>query len=102
MSATNLRAEILNDAASIVNGNRNEQYGEPENNFADIAKLWSAYLGEELAHPLTASDVAMMMLLLKIVRVRNGEYKKDNYIDIAGYAACAAEFSGGLCGYQKL
>ena len=38
-------------------------------------------------------DVAILMALLKIARVRSGRYKADNYIDLAGYAACAAEIA---------
>lgn len=39
---------------------------------------------------LEAEDVAIMMILLKIARIQTGTFKPDNYIDIAGYAACAA------------
>ena len=44
---------------------------------------------------LEAEDVAIMMILLKIARIQTGTFKPDNYIDIAGYAACAAEVAGG-------
>ena len=30
---------------------------------------------------------------LRKARVRSGRYKADNYIDLAGYAACAAEIA---------
>ena len=30
-----------------------------------------------------------------IARIQTGTFKPDNYIDIAGYAACAAEVAGG-------
>lgn len=42
----------------------------------------------------TASDVANMMILLKIARGANGKPKEDNWIDIAGYAACGGELQG--------
>ena len=38
-------------------------------------------------------DAANMMILLKVARAA-GRYKCDNYVDIAGYAACAAEIGG--------
>ena len=44
---------------------------------------------------MEAEDVAIMMILLKIARIQTGTFKPDNYIDIAGYAACAAEVAGG-------
>jgi hypothetical protein len=34
-----------------------------------------------------------MMALLKIGRIASGQAKADNYIDLAGYAACAGEIA---------
>ena len=39
------RADILETAKEIVTSDRNNQYGEPEDNFDTIASLWNAYLG---------------------------------------------------------
>ena len=81
------RAEILEKAAAIVNGEREQAYGKPEDNFATIARLWSAYRGIDF----DAIDVAMMMALLKIARIGSGHGSLDSYIDLAGYAACGGE-----------
>ena len=35
----------------------------------------------------------MMMALFKIARASTGKYKADNYIDLAGYAACGMEIA---------
>lgn len=86
------RKEILEAAIKTVCEERQDSYGKPEDNFAIIAGLWSEYLGGVL---LKAEDVAIMMILLKIARIQTGKFKPDNYIDIAGYAACAAEVAGG-------
>ena len=83
------RQQILDKAASIVSGDRDTQYGKPENSFADIAALWTAYLEFEIQ----PEDVGHMMILLKIARTKGPINKADNYIDIAGYAACVAEFA---------
>ena len=85
------RKETLEAAIKTVCEDRQDSYGKPEDNFEIIAELWSGYLGDVL---LGAEDVAVMMILLKAARIRTGEYKPDNYIDIAGYAACAAEIAG--------
>ena len=85
------RKEILDTAIKTVCEDRQDSYGKPEDNFAIIADLWSGYLGGVM---LKAEDVAVMMILLKIARIRTGKYKPDNFIDIAGYAACAAEVAG--------
>lgn len=73
---------ILNQAECTVN-HRQEEYGEPSANLDKIAQLWSAYLGKQV----TGLDVAHMMILLKVTR--NLNYKRDNLVDIAGYAYCA-------------
>ena len=86
------RKELLDTAIKTVCEDRQDSYGKPEDNFAIIADLWSGYLGDVL---LKAEDVAIMMILLKLARIRTGKFKPDNYIDIAGYAACAAEVAGG-------
>lgn len=94
------RADFLKRAQKCVCGGRDSDYGTPEDNFGTIAKLWTIYRGTTF----TAKDVAMMMALLKIARIRNGRYSADSYVDLAGYAACAgeiadlAEKSGGADG----
>lgn len=84
------RAEILDCARYAVTGEREQQYGKPEDNFAIIAKLWSAYKGDSF----TPVDVAMMMALLKIARIKTGVGTVDSFVDLAGYAACAGEIAG--------
>lgn len=83
------REEILQKAAKAISGERDEHYGSPEDNFGRIANLWTSYYGK----PFSATDVANMMILLKIARAVNDPTHEDNYIDIAGYAACAGEIN---------
>ncbi len=84
------RRQILDAAIQCVCSDRETQYGSPEDSFNRIAKLWTAY--HDI--PYTAHDVAMMMALLKVARITEGRFKDDNYVDLAGYAACAAEIGG--------
>lgn len=84
------RKEILNEACKQITGKREQDYGSPESNFEIIAKLWSDYLSVKMS-PL---DVAMMMCLLKIARIKNGGGTGDSFVDIAGYAACGGEIHG--------
>lgn len=81
------RKEILDEAARIVTGERQNQYGKAEDSFALIGGLWSDYLGVYIS----PRDVALMMILLKVAREKGGKGKADNWIDIAGYAACGGE-----------
>lgn len=89
------REEILNAAKQCVCHDRNDQYGEPEDNFAVIADFWNAYLGASTGEgwKLAAVDVANMMVLFKVARVATAEANPgaDSFVDIAGYAACGGE-----------
>ena len=84
------RKECLDAAAECVLQDRNNEYGGPEDNFGRIANFWTDYLGVKLEDV----DVAMMMALLKIARIRFNKVHKDGYVDLAGYAACGAELVG--------
>ena len=88
-------AGILNHAAQIVSGDRAAQHGPKERNHQNIADHWNAYLGARLDRPLTALDVALMMVELKIARTKAGAgiANRDNYVDMAGYAGCAGEIA---------
>lgn len=85
------RAEILDMAKKCVCGQREQDYGKPENNFQIIADLWNAYLGFSPDSPISSVDVAMMMALMKIARICTGTATEDSFVDLAGYAACGGE-----------
>jgi hypothetical protein len=87
----NIRSQILADAEQLVNGDRNNQYGPPSQDFERTAIMWSAYLdGRTILH---AHDVAAMMCLLKLSRISWQPDKRDSWVDLAGYAACGYETS---------
>ena len=85
------RADILDTAREYVTQDRAADHGDMEDNFAAIAAFWSAYLGT----PVNAHDVAAMMALLKIARIRQNPAHADNWVDMAGYAACGGEIMTG-------
>lgn len=87
------RSVLLQEAEELVTGDRNKTYGSPTQNFEDTATVWNVQLGHKLKEPLTSSDVAMLMILLKVVRHKASK-KRDNWLDIAGYAACGSEVEG--------
>lgn len=88
------REELLEKARICVCGEREQDYGTPENNFGVIADFWSDYLQTQI----DGRDVAAMMILLKVARVATSPCggTDDTWVDIAGYAACGAEI-GGEC-----
>ena len=83
-----LAQEVCLKAAELLDGDRARDYGDPRELHGVVAALWSAYLG----HAITAHDVALMMVLLKVGRTKAGRFNLDNYVDAAGYAGIA----GGL------
>ncbi len=92
------RAAVLEKARACVCGEREEDYGSPEDSFGCIAELWEAYLRAACVSPnaiitVTPADVAMLMALLKIARVGTSSIggTADSFVDLAGYAACGAE-----------
>lgn len=93
------RAECLDAAKKCVCTDRNNQYGEPEQNFTVIAQLWQTYLQATLKSDeveILPGDVAMMMVLFKAARVATAyQAKADNFVDMAGYAACGCELATG-------
>lgn len=81
---------ILDRAKSIITGNRQTTNGKPERSFYKIAQRWSLTLGTTV----TAQQVALMMVDLKMVRALEGvttEGHDDHFVDMAGYVALAAE-----------
>lgn len=83
------RKTILDAAATCVCKERNDQYGEPEDCFQDIANLWAAYKGVDF----DPFDVAMMMSLLKVARAKANPQHTDNYVDLCGYGSIAGELA---------
>ena len=93
--AIRTRAEILEAAGKCVTGGRDKEYGEPEDSFDLIAQLWEPYIRAACVSPsadvtIRPQDVAILMALLKIARAAVSD-KPDNFVDLAGYAACAGE-----------
>ena len=86
------RADILATASEYVTTDRAATHGNAEDNFLRTAELWSAYLGVD---NISATDVAVMLALLKVARIKQNPNHTDNWIDIAGYAACGGEIATG-------
>jgi hypothetical protein len=73
---------ILEEADRTVRA-RAQTYGSPRESLTEIGRLWTAYLET----PVSAEDVAVLMTLLKLARLRTGGYHRDSLVDVAGYAA---------------
>ena len=87
------RSEILDTAKEYVTRDRAATHGEAEDNFTQIAIVWTWWLNERLRDPLTAYDVAQMMSLFKKARAKANKAHLDNFVDDAAYSALAGEIA---------
>lgn len=80
------RETVLNTAKKLITGDRQQTYGDAHKSFARIARLWSEILDVQVK----PHEVALCMVALKVSRATTS-MTDDTLIDIAGYAALAAE-----------
>lgn len=83
------RGEILMHAAAIVDGPRNEVYGDPTANHERIAKLWTVVFGFHV----TAEQVVLCMDLVKTARLIQNPRHSDSWLDKCGYSAIGGEIA---------
>jgi hypothetical protein len=81
------RKEILETALSLTLGDRETEYGPMTETMARVAAAASAVLGKEL----TARDIAVINVVMKLTRSRQSPTKADHYVDGAAYIAMAGE-----------
>lgn len=90
------RRAILREIEGAVCRDRQNTYGDAEDNFETIAELWNVYasrrgliasLGSDGLY-FSAADVAVMSGLIKVARLAASPGHLDNWIDAAGYFVC--------------
>ena len=88
---------VLEEAQSLIYGDRQQSYGSAKQNFKDTATGWSVILSKrnEDYVEVTPEDVAMMMVWLKVCR-QNNKPGRDNIVDICGYAGCVEKIEKNL------
>ena len=86
MSASRVGSDLLLEAAELIHGQRAIDYGDPRENFARIAALWTVVLGIKVA----PWQVAVCMLMLKVARIVKTPSHRDSWLDSGGYVAHGA------------
>ena len=82
---------VLVRAKAIVDGrDKSAHYGPPEHSMRCIAHIWSGVLG----HEITAEQVALMMLGLKMARLSVDPKHLDGLLDAAGYIRILERLQG--------
>jgi hypothetical protein len=93
---TQKRGKVLKKAFDIINGERQDSYGNPEDSFGLIAGYWSEYLNSKFPSSdgfidIDPREVAEMMILFKVARMSGQKPTIDTYADCAGYAGIAGD-----------
>jgi hypothetical protein len=86
---------LLDEAKRITTRDRQGDYGHPSQDFTRTALLWTGILAGRLREGQFVSpmDVPLCMIAVKLARQAH-RHKRDNLVDIAGYARTAAMVAG--------
>lgn len=79
---------MLRHAASVVS-ERRKAYGDPRASMEAVAKRWSI----TLRHEVTAAQVTLCLIDLKLARLGHDPGHQDSILDVAGYAAVLQELT---------
>jgi len=88
LTGTERRKAILEQVESCICRDRQNNYGDAEDNFGDIAGIINIVLANKLRENLAPEDVATISAAIKLARIKTSPGHLDNWIDLAGYAAC--------------
>lgn len=72
---------ILLEADKIVNGDRNDQYGDPSIAFKEYRDILKTTFGIEL----TEVEICKVLMSIKLGRLKH-KYKRDSIVDLCGYS----------------
>ena len=82
--------DILEEARFLVDGDRNDAYGNPDIKYQQIAKVWSILLKTDIS----PAQVVLAMCAVKMVRASNRDtFNRDDLVDLCGYALILSRMS---------
>jgi hypothetical protein len=93
MDAMNKKEEvksILTEAESIVNGDRDVQYGDPNEAFKEYSNILDATFGIKL----TPAEICKVQIAVKLGRLKY-KHKRDSVVDLCGYAEILNRLENG-------
>ena len=91
--------EVLEEAIALIHGQRKDDYGDAQLSFQRMADLANPIIKKADGN-LTATDMALVMIQVKIARLQETPDHEDSWIDIAGYAALGAQIA--ITGLERL
>jgi hypothetical protein len=80
--------QILSTSIDII-GSRAEEYGDASQSFSRASTIASTMLDKTI----TAYDVSIVLMAVKMARIAQNKTHMDSYVDLAAYTAFAAQFS---------
>ena len=84
--------DVLERAISLIHGQRAKDYGDAQSSFQRMADLVNPIVKKADGN-LSASDMALVMIQVKIARLQESPNHADSWIDIAGYAGLGAQLA---------
>lgn len=89
LTANAQKENILQEADRLVSGDRHESYKHPLHDYECTSLMWSAMIKKRYGVEVNLSPdfCTLMMAAMKISR-EVGKHKRDNLVDLAGYARC--------------
>ena len=83
--------DFLAEASCLINGERQNQYGDIYDSWERIGKMWAALL--DLDYPIEPYMVGVMLASMKLSRIANSPKHTDSYTDALAYIAGAGELA---------
>ena len=84
--------DVLEEAKDLIYGQRADDYGDAQSNFQRMADLVNPIIKKADGN-LTATDMSLVMIQVKIARLQESPDHEDSWVDIAGYAALGAQIA---------
>ena len=79
------KGDAAREAAELVEGGRDEAYGDALTEFSRISAVFEELTGNRIP----PEDMALLFICMKLVR-ESFRSKKDNMVDVCGYASIRA------------
>lgn len=79
------KAGAAREAVALLEGAREEDYGDPVDDFSRVSQLFEVMTGVHVS----PDQVPLFMLAVKLSRERHRS-KRDNLVDAIGYLSCRA------------
>ncbi len=87
-----IEEDICDEAKRITTGDRQNQYGPPDEDFRRTAGMLNSLFADKLREGFLPHEISMIMACLKLSRMSWSPTKRDHHVDLAGYSR-----TGWLC-----